>query len=240
LFSRTQSGKDGVALREILEIRELLYGEFPEIQDLNPRFRPGGKKIKVVVDVHAPEVQKGDTDLCSIFTNLTKLLPSLEKHQCGEHLFENLRCGKKAVDSEYPDEITNIAHMMEHVIIDLQSNITGMNSCSGITCGYKNPSFRFDLFVECEDKKVGMFSAFFSADVLKRLITNKSMPRRYHALIDLAKYLYNSSSYQGGAELDSVISQINSEFGWRRGFALLLLRKLKEFGFLNLRHSPAT
>jgi hypothetical protein len=171
---------------------------------------------------------------------LTKPLPSLERHQCGEHLLEDLRSGKKALHSQHTDEITNIAHMMEHVIIDLQSNITGVNSCSGITCGYENPSFRFDLFVECQDKKVGVFSAFFAADLLKRLVSSKSLSRRHQAMIDLARHLYRKGSHERQVKLDATASEVSSEFGWKRVFALSLLRKLGDFGFLDLKRSLAT
>ncbi len=240
LLTRDQFSKNGFPLKDFLEIKEISYGGFPEISGLNPRFKPGSKKLKVVLDIRVPEIEQDPTDLSLIVMKLIKLLPSLERHQCGEHLFEDLKSGKKGSYTEHSDKITNIAHMMEHVIIDLQSNITGMNSCSGITCGYKDPYFRFDLFVECKDKKVGMFSAFFAADVLKRLIANKNLSRRYYALIDLTKYLYGNNSLQRQTELDPLASQIGSEFGWKRSFVLSLLKKLKDFGFLNLKQALAT
>jgi len=227
-------------LKDFLEIKDISYGEFPEIFTLNPRFKPGGRKVKVVLDVRVSETEEGNTDLSSILMKLIKLLPSLERHQCGEHLFEDLKSDKKGPHSEHSKRITDIAHMMEHIIIDLQSKITGTDSCSGITCGYKKPYFRFDIFVECKDKKVGMFSAFFATDLLKRLLANKSLSRRYHALIDLAKYLYGNKLHQRHTKLDAMASQISSEFGWRKSFVLPLLRRLKDFGFLDLRHSLAT
>jgi hypothetical protein len=220
-------------LKEIIEIKELSYGEFSEISGLNPRFKPRGKKLKVVLDVNALGRKDLNVGLTYVFNNLVKLLPSLERHQCGENLFEHIRSGNLSGDHQHPDEITNIAHMMEHIIIDLQSNITGMNSCSGITCGYKKPVYRFDLFVECKDKKVGMFSAFFAAEILRRLVTNRRLSRRYPNLIDLTKHLYRERSHRQLAEPEHLVSQINQRWGWRRSFILLLLRKLKEFGFLD-------
>ena len=227
-------------MKDFLEIKEISYGEFPEILGLNPRFKPGGKKVKVVLDVQFPKTEKDNTDISSILMKLIQLLPSLERHQCGEHLFEHLKSGKTGSVAQHLDKITDIAHMMEHVIIDLQSKITRMDSCSGITCGYKNPDSRFDLFVECKDKKVGTFSAFFAADLLKRLLAKRNLSRRYCALIDLAQYLYGNKSLQRHIRLDPMASQISSELGWKKSFVLSLLRKLKDFGFLNLEHSLAT
>jgi hypothetical protein len=227
-------------LNDFLQIKEISYGEFPEIFGLNPRFKPKGRKVKVVLDIHISEDQKGKADLFSIYARLKKLLPSLEKHQCGEHLFEDLKTGKRSLHLNRTDKITDIAHMMEHVIIDLQSNITGMNSCSGITCGYKNPSYRFDIFVECADKKVGIFSVHFAADLLKKLMVNKTVSGRHRALIDLAKYLYGNRALQRFAQIESVTSRIGSEFGWKESFVLSLLRKLEDFGFGDIQRSLAT
>jgi hypothetical protein len=227
-------------LSDFLQIREISYGDFPEICGLNSRFKAKSKKVKVVVDVNVPQIQKGNPDLSSTFGRLTRLLPSLERHQCGEHLLENLRSGSKGFRSQHSDEITDIAHMMEHVIIDLQTNITGMDSCSGITCGYKNPSSRFDLFVECRDKRVGVFSALLAIDLLKALLTKKVLSGRFRALIDLAKYLYANKSLLRLAQPEPAVSRISSEFGWKKGYALSLLRKLKELGFMDPKHSWAT
>lgn len=224
-------------MNDILQIREISYGEFPEICGLNPRFKPKSKKVKVVIDVHVPESQKGNPDLPSAFGRLMKLLPSLERHQCGEHLLEDLRSGSKDFRSQHSDEITDIAHMMEHVIIDLQANITGMDSCSGITCGYKNPSSRFDLFVECRDKKVGVFSALLATDMLKALLTKKILSGRFRALVELAKYLYANKSLLHLAQLEPAVSRISTEFGWKRRFVLSLLGKLREFGLIAPKHS---
>ena len=221
----------------ILQIREIGYGEFPEICGLNPRFKPKSKKVKVVIDVHLPESQKGSRNLSSAFGRLMRLLPSLERHQCGEHLLEDLKSGGRDFRAHHPDEATDIAHMLEHVMIDLQTNIIGMDSCSGITCGYKEPPHRFDLFVECRDKNVGVFSALLATDLLKALLAKKILSGRFRALIDLAKYLYANQSLLKRAQLEPVVSRISTEFGWKRRFVLSLLRKLREFGLVTARHS---
>ena len=227
-------------MNDFLQIREITYGEFPEICGLNPRFKPKSKKVKVVIDVHLPQLQKGNPGLSSSFGRLMRLLPSLEKHQCGEHFMEDLRSGSKGSHSQRSDEITDMAHMMEHVIIDLQANITGMDSCSGITCGHKNPSSRFDLFVECRDKRVGIFSALLATDLLRALLTKKILSGRFRTLIELAKYLYANKSLLRLAQPEPAVSRISSEFGWKKGYTLSLLRKLNELGFMDLKHSLAT
>lgn len=223
---------------DILKIKEISDGEFPEISDLNPRFKPGSRKVKMVLDIQLTTVS-GDTGLSLILLKLMKLLPTLEKHQCGEHLFEDLKLDTKTTELSPSEKITHIAHLMEHVIIDLQARVTGMDSCSGITCGYKNPYYRFDLFVECKDKKVGLFSAFFAVDLFGDLLSRKNLSKTYPALIDLAKYLYRNKLLQEQVGFDPMVSRISSEFGWKKSFVLSLLRKLKEFGLFNYKHALA-
>ena len=203
---------------------------------MNPRFRPGSQKVKMVLDIQLTTVS-GDTGLSLILLKLMQLLPTLEKHQCGEHLFDCLKSDTKDHPLSHPDKVTDIAHLIEHVIIDLQAKVTGMDSCSGITCGYKNPDSRFDLFVECKDKKVGLFSAFFAVDLFGNLLTRKNLSKTYPALIDLVKYLYRNKLLQDQIGFDPMVSRISSELGWKKSFVLSLLRKLKQFGLFN--YEPA-
>jgi hypothetical protein len=237
LHETVYSDRNGLPLNGFLDIREISYGEFREISDLNPRFRSGSQKVRIVLDVHSPQTE--GVDLPTVFGRLRCLLPSLERHQCGEHLFSDLKSGRKAPSGERLERLTDIAHIMEHVIIDLQSKITGVSLCSGITCGYKQPDNRFDLFVECEDKKVGVFSALFAADLLDRLLSRKGISKRYYALVDLAGYFYGKSSREQVVPVEALACKIGSEFGWRRSFVLPLLGMLGEFGLVNLGDSLA-
>jgi hypothetical protein len=233
------SDRNGLPLNDFLDIREISYGEFREISDLNPRFRSGSRKVRIVLDVHSPQLEPDGVDLSGVFGRLRHLLPSLEKHQCGERLFSDLKSGRKAPPGQPLDQLTDIAHIMEHVVIDLQSKITGVSLCSGITCGYKNPENRFDLFVECEDRRVGVFSALFAADLLDRLLSRKNVSKRYYALVDLAGYLYGKSGSGQAVSTEALASRISSEFGWRRSFVLALLGMLGEFGLVDLGDSLA-
>jgi len=239
LHETDHSYRNGFPLNGFLDIQEISYGEFREISDLNPRFRPGSKKVRIVLDVHTPDTDPDGLDLPSVFVRLRHLLPSLERHQCGERLFDHLKSGKRSFQGEQLEQSTDIAHIMEHVIIDLQSKITGVNLCSGITCGYKDPDNRFDLFVECEDKNVGVFSALFAADLLDRLLSKRCVSRRYYALMDLAGYLYGKSGWGQAVSAEALASKISSEFGWRRSFVLPLLGMLRQFGLVDLGDSLA-
>jgi hypothetical protein len=215
---------------KFVDVKKVSYGEFPEIFGLNKRFKPGGKKLKVVLDILVPKSKKR-TNLSSTYRKLIKLLPSLEKHKCGENLFRDLKDHKR-IPSEKIEGITNIAHLIEHMIIDLQSNITKMDSCSGITCGYKNPEHRFDLFIECRDERMGRFSTFFAVDLMKRLLSEKSISKTDFRMLELVKYLYPKFSFWGFGQLISLQSKIASDLGWTRRSVVFMLKKLQHFGLL--------
>lgn len=218
-----------------VNVKEISYGEFPEIFGLNKRFKPGNDKVKVVLDVFVPKSKK-KINFSLVYRKLLKLLPTLERHKCGENLFGNLE-NHKVISSEKVEEITHIAHLVEHVIIDLQSNITKMDSCSGITCGYKNPEYRFDLFIECRDEGVGEFSTFFAVDLMKRLLLRKSISKRDFRMVELVKYLYQKISFLDFNQPISLQSKIASDLGWTRRSVVSLLKGLQHFGFLE---SPKT
>jgi hypothetical protein len=211
-----------------VEIKEISYGEFPDIFGLNKRFKPGGKKLKVILDVFIPEGKKR-VNFSSVYRKLLKLLPTLEKHKCGEDFFKNLKNHQK-ISSEKVEEMTHIAHLVEHVIIDLQSNITKMDSCSGITCGYKNPEHRFDLFIECREEDVGRFSSFFAVNLMKKLLLGKNLAKRDSRIIELVKYLRERIPLSQKSELISLESKVASDLGWTKRSVVSLFKELKNFG----------
>jgi hypothetical protein len=226
-----------LSLKDILNIKEITYGEFPEISNLNPRFRTDSQKVKVTLDIQVAEAADLP-DFSFIVGKLFRLLPTLKTHQCGEHLFDNLKLDGKTPRSSHHfsacncrlDIVTDIAHLMEHVIIDLLSNITRMPSCSGITCGYREPGNRFDMFVECRDKNVGWFSINFAADIIRRLLESGNLPKSAHRLLDLVKYLYRNGSSRDQTELGSTTELIAKDLGLKKNEVSSLLQKLKDFG----------
>jgi len=173
-----------------MKILEISFGKFPDISFLNPNFKPRSTKIRVVLDIILPRKRKAQLD--SVYSQIHKLLPTLSKHRCCLGLsYGTLNQEQEGdISLKSMEDATDIAHMMEHMIIDLQANICGMDTCSGITCGYREPDFRFDIFVECKDKSVGRFCSYLTLSVIKAAIAGKRLFPGYQRLISLAKYLY--------------------------------------------------
>jgi hypothetical protein len=104
-----------------------------------------------------------------------------------------------------------------------------MDSCSGITCGYKNPEHRFDLFIECREEDVGRFSSFFSVNLVKRLLLGKNLAKRDFRIIELVKYLRGRMPLGQKSELVSLESKVASDFGWTKRSVVSLFKELKNF-----------
>ena len=66
-------------------------------------------------------------------------------------------------------EVADIAHLAEHVIVDLIVAISSTQLCSGITCGHRHPENRFDLFIECAHLHLGVFAANYAVYMIRRL-----------------------------------------------------------------------
>jgi len=212
---------------EIMQIVNISFGKFPEISYLNPRFKPKSLKLKVVLDVFFPQGKKR-VNFRQIYVKLKKILPTLDKHKCCVGFLSGSFGYQQ--ESEVPIQqvggVTDIAHLIEHMIIDLESSISRMPSCSGITCGYKRPEFRFDLFIECKDKNVARFASYFSVFLMNYLFSGKRLSQRFFDLVCLAKHLYKDRSLVFYPE------KIASDLGWKETYARKRIRELLNFKYL--------
>lgn len=84
----------------------------------------------------------------------------------------------------------DVAHLVEHLIIDLQHSVAGVRICSGITCCYQDLMDRYDIFVESPNKRTGQFAAFLAVEVLSRFLTEGEIDLKYREVIHYARYLH--------------------------------------------------
>jgi hypothetical protein len=154
-----------------MNLLAIYYGDFSEIEQLYSRFQPGRNKIKIVVDVE-DEFPEPHENFKSLYQFASGLLPSLAQHSCCEeweaaplYLTE-----EQGVSIKRLGEKADFPHLLEHLIVDLQCLLGKMNTCSGITCGWKKPESRFDLFVECDDPRLGVFAACFGIHIINNFL----------------------------------------------------------------------
>ncbi len=215
-------------LIKIMQIAEISYGKFPDISFLNPNFKTDSTKIRVVLDIFLSGEK--ELNLSSTYKKVHKLMPTLSRHQCCVSMFYG-SLNQEERDSGVPlkkiGDITDIAHLMEHMIIDLQAHISGMDSCSGITCGYQDPDFRFDIFVEYKDKDMARFSSYLTLDLMKKILSGKKVFPKYQKIIQLAKYLHRYPN-----RFDS-FERISRDLRFSKRSVKLLLKDLADLRYFS-------
>lgn len=171
-----------------MQILRIQYARVPKIQMLNHRFRPEAQHLIVTVDVDEYDPPETN-DFYSIYHALSDLFPTLSRHSCCEE-WENTPLYLQAMEGvpiKSVGEAADVAHLVEHVMVDLQCAISGMRLCSGITCGHRAPENRFDIFVECRDPKVGAFSARLATYLVSMLLHKPRVSLRYRDLVTAAR-----------------------------------------------------
>lgn len=205
-----------------MRVVDAKYGLFPEVNHLNSRFVPNRPRLKLTVDTLHPE-EHYIQSFPYLAQRLIELFPTLRHHRCCEEDTKPTCSGQ--VPIRRTGQAIDVVHLIEHVIIDLQCHITSMDICSGITCHYWEPENRYDIFVECLDEKVGLFSARLAVDLVGNYLRRESVNDEYHHTIALAKFLYHYPQATITPE------QIAQHLGWAIDTADAAINHLVRFQF---------
>ena len=210
-----------------MQIQRIQYARVPKIQMLNHRFRPDAQHLIVTLDVD--EYAPPDTnDFYSIYHALSDLFPTLSRHSCCEE-WENTPLfleSMEGVSIKAVGEAADVAHLIEHVMVDLQCAISGMRLCSGITCGHRAPENRFDIFVECSNPRVGAFSARFAIYLVSMLLHKPRVSLRYRDLVRAARIVSSRPA------LESDLTGLSHEMKRCPVVASWAVEGLKALGFI--------
>lgn len=180
---------------EPVEIAGLWFGPFAEITTLNRRFIPGRTRLKLTIDLNLAARAPGATPAL-FMASLQRLLPSLARHNCCGHgrieetLLSGIRRPECAPDE--PDDAVDIAHLLEHLIIDFQHGIADMRACSGITCGHRSPITRYDLFVETPDERIGRVCVALACDLMNHMLHGGEPDPACAVTLGLARHIYRT------------------------------------------------
>jgi len=176
-----------------LEITGLEFGRFSEITPLNHRFIPGHPRLKLTVDLDLAARAPGATP-ARFLALLGALLPTLRRHTCCGHgrieeSFPGGASGSACAAAE-PDDAVDVAHLLEHLIIDFQHGVADMRSCSGVTCGLRTPITRYDLFIETPDEQVGRFSVMLACELMNHMLRGNEPSPSWTAALRLARRFF--------------------------------------------------
>ncbi len=155
-------------------IRSIVFGPHPNARWLNPWFARESPLVKLSVDV------SGGADADAAFRRAVSVLvrhcPSLKRHVCA-----GADGGSFLEGTGNPTD--DLAHLLEHLIIDLGARLTSLDTMSGVTCGHLAPPNRYDIFVECDHQRNAEFVTRLAVWAIDRAAAGRSdMPSLYSAL----------------------------------------------------------
>lgn len=197
------------------------WGLFPESDPLHPSFRPGRTRLKMTL-----RIDPGEAPPDGLLASLETLLPSLPDHRCGGE--SGLRPGLDArhVD-DGPHDGVEVAHLIEHVLIDVQHRIARTRSCSGVTCAWASQPTLFDLFVECPEEAVGRLSGGIAVDLVGELLDGRPVDPRYLCLADVAR----AARDHAGEPVETAARPL--ERAWGKPLVGASIEDLRSRGFLD-------
>lgn len=209
--------------RRMMKIIEMKWGKFPQVDQLNPKFIPGSTRLKATLEISPDGLEK--RDLKDYIRELTQLFPSLKRHRCeNEHGLTTSFQPKPGL--KQVDEATDIAHLIEHMVIDLQCSLGQMRSCSGITCAYWTPENRYDIFVECRDRKVGVFALRLAGEIAEEILIEGKFGPKYKKLLQLARFIQETPG------VSSNLGKLSSALRWKENAIKFYLKELIRLGYL--------
>jgi len=164
-----------------IQIREVRVGLFPEASPLHPGFVPGLPRVRLTLDLGAdlrgvpgpftPEGREALLGLC----------PRLAEHDCGagDAIRRLLDDGEPAGPERAEDEAEDrdglaVAHLIEHVAIEISVGVLGLRRCSGVTCAHKDRLDRFDIFLESPEPLAGRAAAILATAVVRDLCLRRA------------------------------------------------------------------
>ncbi len=183
-------GKSGGGHRAEIRFLEMSHGLHPEVDRLNDRFLPGAPRLKAMVDVLGFE---SDTDGVppALVPHLLEIFPNLERHRCcggdiQSTLFRRWRQSGSALPSG--DRGLDLCHLLEHMALELMRGMVPAAPCAGITCAHREPPHRYDLFLECDDERVGAAALRSAAHILLALLRPGQVAAGAFRFAETARY----------------------------------------------------
>ena len=181
-------------------IRDVAVGPFPEAVSLHPGFTPGVPRVRLTIDVGLGLRKRPGPLGVEETKALLGFCPRLLDHDCGSggslRRFLNGAHRLAGTVSSVPEggatderDGLNLAHLIEHVAIELIVGVTRVPRCSGATCAHSGRLDRFDIFLECTDPLAGRAAAILAAALVRDLRIGQTdrlnLHRRCLALLTL-------------------------------------------------------
>lgn len=184
-----------------IRIAKVDYGPFADAPRLNPKLSPTHPLLLATLDIRW-DPEDPVAQIARLERSLLAISPRFVKHECrgpdAYHVFRGDGDGGDASGSETapppgPDKIEGrlaLAHLIEHAVIDFQCAITSVRRCSGITAAYRTRKDRFDLMVECPDRRVGRASLALALAWVTSALGGRVTGPAERDVLDAARLVY--------------------------------------------------
>src|SRR5881296_3520261 len=151
--------------------------------------------MKLTLELNLPAAPTGPTPAAFI-APLSQVMPSLTRHRCcGDNRIHETfftRERRRACAMRETDETVDVAHLLEHLVIDFQHDIADMRICSGVTCGYERPRHRYDLFIESPGPAVSRLCVDLARALMNDLLRGAAPDPIYPGIAKLARQFHRS------------------------------------------------
>jgi len=223
-----------------LRVRGVEHGLFPSAASLNRDFAARSPRLRLTIDLGEEFRRRAARPDDRAREALLRLCPTLPEHACADRQgLESWLSGEapspaSRARSEPEADGLPVAHLVEHVALDLLSAATPTGRRSGAACAYRERPERYDVFFECDDPVLGRAAALLSAAGARDICLapdRVDLHARCRSLVaDLAQ--------RGKSQV--VAEDVAAARGWRVPEALQALEALGRLGFLESIPAPFT
>ncbi len=243
-----------------LVVLEAGVGLFNEADRLHPLFVPGVPRVRITLEIGSDLRHRAARLSIRQLDRLLEVCPNLSRHACGagDPLQVLLRRPDPAAAGTpipgtagstlraagsmpatpasrmAPEDGVVLAHLIEHVAIDLTVGAAGGGRCSGVTCAWRDRLDRFDLFLESPDPALARATVLLAAALVRDLCFGSASLEAYRRGRDLLAAL----TVRG--RRDTAPEDVCEALHWGLPDALTTLETLVRFGYLESIAAPFT
>ncbi len=199
-----------------MKIEKIEYGTFKEVNPLNPAFSTDKKKLRAIISLD-PALKVWEENIPNVMISAYDLIQDCSEQICssfiGFHTGANLK------------DISQIPLIIEHLMLGIISDVGKNELCNGLTCSSKENANLYNIFIECDDPRLGEFALVTAKNLVEDILTHGDRSPLWNFLLDSARYLYPTAQY------DRSTKEIMNEFGWSKEQADLVVKTLSDLSF---------
>lgn len=182
-----------------MQVLQLQAGAFPEYECLNPAFRRGSSKLRYLLDTNLDNAPLGRVHALDLDVFLP-VFHRLSAHSCGSGVIdahEQGECRHEPSETILTlREQIDIAHYLEHLVLDIQYDLGVADSISGVTVGLGDQGGRFLTVVESEDDRLCVFAVNAALAMMHQALYTGALDPRYRLVLRLARWLRSQRLHQ--------------------------------------------